>query len=1326
MQQQRKAKISYPAEFLQILSGVSYADGFKLKQHYKKAMAAAGQAQAEALAALQQECAAAAQALARRREALPQVSYDENLPVSARRQDIIAAIQNHQVVIIAGETGSGKTTQIPKMCLEAGFGLRGMIGHTQPRRIAARAVAQRIAAELDEPLGQSVGYKVRFTDSTGENTAIKLMTDGILLAETASDRLLLNYDCIIIDEAHERSLNIDFLLGCVKRILARRPELHLIITSATIDPERFSQHFNNAPIIEVSGRTYPVEVVYMPLYRDEAEEGSTGPSSAADDEDGENAELSLRQGVLRAIHYLFGRGRGDILVFLPGERDIMDMAAFLRRAQLRDTEILPLYARLAAAEQNKIFAPHSGVRIVLATNVAETSLTVPGIRYVIDPGTARISRYSVRTKVQRLPVEPISQASANQRKGRCGRVMDGICVRLYSEEDFNSRPRYTDPEILRTNLAAVILQMLALHLGDVESFPFIDPPGTKQVSDGLRLLEELGAVKQVRRGTMAEAELTQIGRMLSRLPADPRLGRMLLEASKRSALNEALIIAAGLTIIDPRERPLDKKEAADQYHQRFNDEKSDFISLLKLWQYVTSLQKSLSNSAFRRQLKHEYISYLRVREWFDLHRQLKAGCQSLQLNFNQEEADYASLHQALLSGLLSQIGQLDIKGTEYKGARGVKFYIFPGSPLAKKPPRWICAASLTETSRLFARTAAVIDPAWLELLGAHLIKKSYAEPHWSAKSGAVLASLTITLYGLIIVQGRQVQYGSIDPALCRELMIREGLVAGNIHSRHAFLKHNQKLLDEVEELEDRTRRRDLLVEPEVLEAFYQERIPENIINQRQFDHWWQEKMKEDPEFLNFKKSDILRRETGSTQELYPDFWQQGNLRLRLSYVFDPTSERDGVSVHIPLTVINQIRADDFAYQIPGLRCEFLAALIRSLPKRLRRNLIPAPDFARALQQSLTLFDGPLYEQAARQLTRMGGEVVTADDFDLSSIDRHLFITFVIEDLSGKEAAHGKNFAALAQNLEGRARTALQQVVKSHKSTDAPAAVWNFGTIKKERVTRQGSLSINAYPALTDKGSGVALELYDTPESQARAMWQGQRRLIFLGIKNPLAFLEAHLPNKAKLAMYYQPLGSVRELVSDLLLAAINELMRRYGAPVWNEADFRKLFDQVRAGVHDEVLDTAAVVEQILYAAHELKRLLKGRISLDQARSYADVDAQLNNLVYKGFVSSCTREELNQIPRYLQAAVERLKKLNRDVSRDLGCLRKLEEVTDAWQGALTRYPKGLAPADLLAVKWMIEELRVSYFAQTLGVRGPISDKRILQEISRILRDYPPQR
>ncbi len=1315
--QQRRIEDAASLDFLKSIKDVSLKAERELCFSLRALQDLPETERSSALNALQAQLAEQQRKFANRKDNLPELSYPAELPVSAKRADIVHAIRDHQVVIIAGETGSGKTTQIPKMCLEAGFGLKGMIGHTQPRRIAARAVAQRLASELHQSLGQSVGYKVRFTDSTSDTTAVKLMTDGILLAETASDRLLLDYDCIIIDEAHERSLNIDFLLGYIKRILKKRPDLHLIITSATIDPERFSRHFDNAPIIEVSGRTYPVEVVYMPLFEQADDD---------ENEEREREELDLFHGVLRAFNYLMAKGRGDVLVFLPGERDIMDLARFLRRCNLRDTEILPLYARLAQSEQNKIFTEHTGVRIVLATNVAETSLTVPGIRYVIDPGMARISRYSARTKVQRLPVEPISQASANQRKGRCGRVMSGICVRLYSEEDFNNRPLYTDPEILRTNLAAVILQMTALHLGSVETFPFIDPPNPRQVSDGLRLLEELGAIRYQGKGRdTANADLTAIGRKLSRLPIDPRLGRMILEGARLSALNEVLIIAAALALIDPRERPLDKKDAAEQFHQRFNDEKSDFISMLKLYEYVSSLQKTLSNSALRRQLKHEFISYLRVREWFDLHRQLKAACQGLQLEGNQLPADYEALHRSLLSGLLSQIGQQELSGHEYKGARGVKFLIFPGSALAKKSPKWLCAAALVETSRLFARTVAAIDPCWLEWQGAHLIKKSYADPHWSKKSGAVLASLTISLYGLAVVQGRQVQYGTVDPALCHELMIKEGLVGGEINCRHAFYQHNQHLIAQVEHLEDQVRRRDLLAEPEDLERFYQERIPGHIINQRQLDKWWQEQRKKDPHYLDFKLEDVLKQEAAADHAvLYPEYWQQGSLKLKLSYVFNPGDPKDGVSVHIPLTVINQVKADDFVYQIPGLRLEFLSVLIRSLPKRLRRNLIPAPDYARALLQSLQLFKGNLYQQAARELTRMGGEIVSPEDFDLSSIDRHLFISFIIEDLQGKELACGKNLGVLAQSLAGQARSALQQIVKSHQSSKAPVSAWTFGEIKKERITKQGSLSINAYPALTDKGSGVALELYDSKERQARAMWLGQRRLIFLNLKNPLSFLEAHLPNKAKLAMYYQPLGSVQELVNDMMLHAINELMVRHGAPVWNEIDFRQLFDKVRANLHDAVLETAQIVEQILREAHELKRRLKGRIGLEEARAYADVGAQLDALVYKGFVSACSKEHLGDIPRYLQAALLRLDKLSREVNRDLNCLRKLEKVSDCWQGALTRYPKDDAPQPLLDVKWMIEELRVSYFAQTLGVKGPISDKRILQEINRVLADYPP--
>lgn len=764
-----------------------------------------------------------------RKQSLPKITYDEALPVAQKHDEIIEAIKNNQVLIIAGETGSGKTTQIPKMCLEAGLGLHGLIGHTQPRRLAARAVSTRIAQELGEELGHSVGYKVRFTDVTSENCYIKLMTDGILLSETASDRLLLNYDCIIIDEAHERSLNIDFLLGYLKQLLIKRKDLKLIITSATINTERFSKHFNNAPVIEVSGRTYPVEVEYMPLGLQDGDE---------DDPECEVEELDLRNGILKALKFLFKEhGRADTLVFLPGEREIMDIAAFLKKAHLPNTEILPLYARLATAEQNKIFSPHSTVRVVLCTNVAETSLTVPGIKYVIDPGTARISRYSPRTKVQRLPVEKISQASANQRKGRCGRVSEGVCVRLYSEEDFLSRTEFTDPEILRTNLAAVILQMVALHLGNITKFPFIDPPQMRQVTDGIRLLEEVGAINDAKGKGTDEIELTKIGVALSKIPADPRLSRMLVQADKEGALSEVLVIVSALAVMDPRERPLDKQEQSRQAHHRFDDEKSDFLSYLNLYKYICQLQTKMSNSALRKRLKAEYISYLRVREWFDLLRQLRASCQSLKYRSNEVPSTYEAIHRAILSGLLSQIGHYEDndKGM-YLGARGVKFVIHPSSVLCKKNPKWICSAELNETSRLFAKTVASIDPLWVETIGAHLIKKSYAEPHWSKKQGAVIASMTISLYGLPIVQGRKVQYSQIDKKLCRELFIRDGLVAGDVEIKYDFFRHNLELVDEVVHVEDKLRRRDLLVDSTVLEEFYAKKLPDDIVTVRHFEN----------------------------------------------------------------------------------------------------------------------------------------------------------------------------------------------------------------------------------------------------------------------------------------------------------------------------------------------------------------------------------------------------------------------------------------------------------------------------------------------------------
>ncbi len=1250
-----------------------------------------------------------------RKNSIPKLNYPEDLPVSLRHDEIVNAIKQNQVVIICGETGSGKTTQIPKMCLEAGCGVRGLIGHTQPRRLAARAVAERIAEELGESLGQSVGYKVRFTDVTSKSSLIKLMTDGILLSETASDRLLLNYDCIIIDEAHERSLNIDFLLGYLKTVLAKRPELKLIITSATIDPQSFSSHFNNAPIIEVSGRTYPVEVVYMP------------PSMPSEDEEDEDFAQELPQMVLKAFKYLMHEhGPGDVLVFLPGEREIMDLLGFLNKSHLKGVEILPLFARLASSEQHKIFTSHSGIRIILATNVAETSLTVPGIRYVIDPGTARLLRYSPRTKVQSLPIEKISKASANQRQGRCGRIGPGVCVRLYSKEDYNSRQDFTDPEILRSNLAAVILQMVALRLGDVVSFPFIDPPQIKQITDGMRLLEELGAVENVKGQNTATLELTEIGKNLASLPVDPRLGRMILQGAKLGALREVLIIVSALAVMDPRESPWDKKEASRQAHARFNDDKSDFLSYLKLYQHIVKLQAEESSSQWRRTLKKEFISYLRVREWFDVLRQLRASCNILKFKLNEAEADYESIHRSLLSGLLSQIGRFDDNDKQlYAGARGIKFVLHPSSNLAKRKPKWVMCGELSETSRLFARNVAQIDPLWVEGQASHLIKKSYAEPHWSKKQGACVASLTITLYGLPIVTGRQTLYTSIDPALCRKLFIRDALVGGDIDCNFSFYKRNQELIGEVLDLEDKLRRKDILVDESVLESFYEERIPDNIVTVRHFDKWWRQKSKADAHFLDFNLEMLKKDHHIEDKEyLYPQYWQCGDLKLKLSYVFDPKSKNDGVTVHIPLAFISKINPREFIWQIPALRDEFFTALIKSLPKSLRRNLIPAPNYAKALKEALgDDIKGDLIELACQKLTRMGGEKIDSQDFDLSSIAPYLFMNFAIEDAHGKIIAIGKDFDALAAKLQGRAHEVLQKTVKSHKAK-APSQTWTFGNIKPQMQSRHGSMEITVYPALCDHQDGVTLELCATELAARNMMWQGQRRLLALSCAQNVGYLEQHLPNKAKLSMYYHPLGSIKELLDDLRLASVDKIMVEGHAPCYDEESFNRLRDLVRGKLNDTALEIGKLVGQILELAHELKRRLKDRISLAVSICYADVENQLNSLIKKGFIASTPLECLMEYPRYLKAALMRLDKVNRDPISDKGRQRIIDEVSELYKNALSRYKNQDLPQDLQKVRWLIEELRVSYFAQQLGVKGPVSDRRIENEIARVLKEWPP--
>ncbi len=1297
---------------------ISYADRRKCSFKLKKLLQVADkdpniQEKCDELALFTAE---AYEKVQKRKDNLPKINYPEDLPVSKRHDEIVSAIMNNQVVIISGETGSGKTTQIPKMCLEAGCGIRGIIGHTQPRRLAARAVAERIASEMGEDLGKSVGYKVRFTDVTSPDSYIKLMTDGILLSETTHDRLLLDYDCIIIDEAHERSLNIDFLLGYLKTVLEKRPELKLIITSATIDPESFSRHFNNAPIIEVSGRTYPVEVVYMPPSMPEDEE----------DEDEEFAQ-DLPQMVLKAFKYLMHEhGPGDVLVFLPGEREIMDMMGFLGKANLKGVEILPLFARLASSLQHRIFTAHSGIRIILSTNVAETSLTVPGIRYVIDPGTARLLRYSPRTKVQSLPIEKISKASANQRKGRCGRIGPGVCVRLYSKEDFDLRADFTDPEILRSNLAAVILQMAALHLGNVESFPFIDPPQLKQITDGMRLLEELGAFEKTNGKNLNELKLTDIGHKLSNLPVDPRLGRMILQGAKLGALKEVLIIVSALAVMDPRESPWDKKEASRQSHARFNDEKSDFLSFIKLYDHIVKLQAEVSSSQWRRTLKKEFISYLRVREWFDVLRQLRASCTTLKFTLNEKSADYESIHRSLLSGLLSQIGRFDDndKGL-YAGARGIKFVIHPSSNLAKRKPKWIMCGELSETSRLFARNVAQIDPIWVEGLATHLIKKTYAEPHWSKKQGACCALLTISLYGLPIVTGRKVLYTDIDPVLCRKLFIRDGLVGGDIDCKFAFYKHNQDLISDVLDLEDKLRRRDILVDESVLEQFYLERIPENVVTIRHFDKWWRQKSKQDPNFLNFTPQ-MLRKDNDALDKeyLYPKTWTCGDLKLKLSYVFDPKSKDDGVTVHIPLAFISKINPRQFIWQIPALRDEFFQALIKSLPKSLRRNLIPAPNYAKALKEALgNDVTGDLYDMACHELTRMGGERLTLDDFDLSSIPEYLFMNFAIEDSNGKVIAQGRNYDALASKLQNKAHEVLQKTVKSHKAK-APSTVWNFGTIASQVQSRHGSMEITVFQALCDHKDGVTLEMCATKEAQAKMMWQGQRRLLTLSTAPNIGYLEQHLPNKSKLSMYYQPLGSIKDLLADLRLASVDKLMVEGGAPCYDEATFNRLRDLVRGKLNDTALELAKLEGGILEQAHELRRRLKGRITLQVSRCYADVESQLSSLICKGFMSNTPLAHLKEFPRYLKAAVVRLDKVMRDPVADANKMRMVEDVANKYKNALSRYKNQEVPSDLEEVRWLVEELRVSYFAQQLGVKGPVSDKRIENEIARILKECPP--
>ena len=1226
------------------------------------------------------------------------IHYPDNLPVAEKKQAIYDAIKNNQVVIIAGETGSGKTTQIPKICLELGLGIKGYIGHTQPRRLAARSVANRIAEELKTEIGQLVGYKVRFSDHVSETTLIKLMTDGILLAEIQKDKLLLQYDTIIIDEAHERSLNIDFILGYLKQLLPKRPDLKVIITSATIDVERFSNHFNQAPIIEVSGRTYPVEVRYRPPIFNE--------------EDDTNNDF---QPILDAIEELSAESFGDILIFLTGEREIRDVADILNKLELRHTDILPLYARLSATEQNRIFQSHSKRRIILATNVAETSLTVPGIKYVIDPGLARISRYSYRTKVQRLPIEPISQASANQRKGRCGRTSDGICIRLYDEKDFLSRPEFTDPEILRTNLASVILQMTSLGLGNIAAFPFVEAPDSRYIRDGIRLLEELGAIYIKHH----QYHLTETGKILAQLPIDPRLARMLVEARRSGCTKEIMIITAALSIQDPRERPFDKQQASDEKHRRFADKESDFLSLINLWNYIQEQQDLLSGNQFRRLCQKEFLNYLRIREWQDVYTQIRQTIKQLAFPINSKAADYISLHTSLLSGLLSHIGMKEIEKREYIGARNIKFAIFPNSALFKSQPKWCIVSELVETSRLWGRTAAKIESEWIEPIAQHLIKYSYSEPRWSKKQGTTIANEKVTLFGLPIVASRIVNYSKIDPVLSRSLFIRHALVEGDWLTNHKFYKQNQKLIKEVEDLEHKSRRQDILIDDDELYEFYDKRIDDSVISTKHFDNWWKQKQKSQPDYLNIKK-DMLIKQSAQLVNLsdFPDFWYQDNFKLALEYQFDIGHNRDGVTIKIPIDLLNQIKNRGFDWQVPGFRKDLIIALIKSLPKSLRRNLVPAPNYAEAFLERIRTTDQPILESLENEFRKMTGVKITSEDWQLDQVPDYLKMTFSIINSNNEEIASGKDLVLLKEQLKNEVQKALstlttKKVVSIEQSNITD---WNFGTLPTTYEEKQKNYTVKAYPALIDHQNSVSIELVDNQEEQQKLNKLGLRRLLMLNIPSPIKYLHEKLPNKSKLGLYFNSFGTVLMLIDDCIACAVDELIDKYNQNIQNQDQYQKLLDYTKTNINETVIDIAKQVESILTLHYNINKKLKGRVDLSLAFALSDIKKQLSNLVYKGFVADSGYKRLADVYRYLLAIEKRIEKLMGNVTKDRQSMNIIEEVENQYEKWVNSLPQIVRSKDsVINIRWMIQELRVNLFAQQLGTPYPISPKRVKQQI-----------
>ena len=1256
------------------------------------------------------------------RNPLPPITFPEELPVSGRRREIADALRANQVIIVSGETGSGKTTQLPKICLELGRGQAGLIGHTQPRRIAASSTAKRIAQELGSPLGEHVGFKVRFTDTLSPGASVKLMTDGILLAETQTDPLLKQYDTIIIDEAHERSLNIDFLLGYLKQLLPRRPDLKVIITSATIDAERFARHFGKpdrpAPVIEVSGRLYPVEVRYRPVEPSEKADGK--PSAQKEQRD-------LMDAVVDAVDELARIGPGDVLVFLPGEREIRDAAEALRKHHPPHVEILPLFARLSVQEQERVFKPSNARRIVLATNVAETSLTVPGIRYVVDTGLARVKRYSYRNKVEQLQIEPIAQSAANQRAGRCGRVAAGVCIRLYDEKDFQQRPKFTDPEILRSSLAAVILRMKSLRLTDVETFPFIEPPLGRAIADGYQLLQELGAIDD-------DNQLTPLGRQLARLPLDPRVGRMILAGRDNAALSEVLIIASALSVQDPRDRPLDAQDAADNAHKKFADEKSEFLSYLKIWKWFEeAIEHKKSNRQLMETCRASFLSQLRLREWRDVHSQLLTLVREQGWRLNETPATYEQLHTALLTGLLGNVGYKMEDEPQYLGARGIKFHIWPGSSLAKKAGRWIMAAELVETSRLYARCIAQIQPEWLERVGGHLLKKSWGDPRWEKRTAQVSAFERATLYGLVVYSQRRINYGAINPQEARDIFIRGALVAGDYETRAPFLAHNQKLVREIENLEHKSRRLDVLVDEELIAAFYDKLIPQDVFNGAAFEKWLKDATAKNPKLLHLNRDDLMRHEAaGVTTDLFPKKMTVAGVDMGLTYHFEPGSPRDGVTLTIPLYALNQVSGERCEWLVPGMLKEKVHMLLKSLPQKLRRHCVPLPEYAAGFCDRTEFGKGNLIDAVIADVREQTGVTVKTTDFKLETLPAHHFMNFKIVDEHGRQLEMGRNLAALQAEFGGQAREKFQKLAEKTVAAPAeagqapagkqPAATnaaqnagigphqnlttWSFGELPELLEIQQGKQTLIGFPALVDKTTHCDLEVFDDPAEAARVHRIGLRRLFALQLKEQLKYLEKNVPGLQQMGMQFMSLGTQEELRDHIIQAGLERACLQEPLPK-NAEEFNRRKDEGKSRLGLLVNEIARLAAQILAEYYTLPKKLQGAKA--HAQSVADMQSQLQALIGKRFIADNDYTQLTHFPRYLKAIGVRLDKLRADPARDQRLMAEWAQVAAPWQRA-QKGQKGSDPK-MQEFRWLLEELRVSLFAQELRTPMPVSVKRL---------------